>query len=54
MGHSDARNILLQALQRRAGFDPEFVDERPARLGVGIESVCLTIRPVEREHLLGP
>ena len=37
---------------RRAGLDPELVDERPSRLVVCGERIGLTTRAVERQHQL--
>ena len=40
----------LQLLERRARIDPELVDERPARVLVGVQRLRLPTRPVERRH----
>ena len=40
----------LQLLERRARLDPELVDEGPARVLVGVQSLGLPTRPVQRRH----
>jgi hypothetical protein len=44
----------LQLAQRHTRLDPDFADERLARPPVGIQSVCLSARSIQREHELGP
>ena len=45
-----AQDRLLQVPQRRAGFHPEGLDERGARLAVDLQRVHLAARPIQREH----
>ncbi len=40
----------MQLLKRRAGLDPELVDENTPRVVVDLERFGLPARPVEREH----
>ena len=40
----------LQLLKRGARFDPELVDEGPARILVGVQGLRLPARPVQRRH----
>ena len=44
----------LQLLERRARVDPELVDERPARILVGVKRLRLPTRPVQRRHQIPP
>jgi hypothetical protein len=43
----------LQLPQARARLDPELFAERPPRLPIRLERLCLTTAPVEGEHQLG-
>ena len=57
LGDADERPLLAQdraveRLELRAGFDPELLDERAARVAVRGERIGLPSRPVEREHQL--
>ncbi len=45
-----AENRAVQLLKRRAGLDPELVDENTPRVVVDLERFGLPARPVEREH----
>jgi hypothetical protein len=47
-----AQDRAVQLLQRRAGLDPEFVDEHAPRVVVDLERFRLPARSVEREHQL--
>ena len=47
-----AEDRLLEPLQCLARFDAEVIDERPPRLGVGLERLRLPAGAVESEHLL--
>ena len=47
-----AEDRLLEPLQRLARLDAEIVDERPPRLGVGLERVRLPVGAIEGQHLL--
>ena len=44
----------LQLLERRARVDPQLVDECPARILVGVQSLRLPTRPVQRRHQIPP
>jgi hypothetical protein len=46
-----AEDCLLEPLQGLARLDAEIVDQRPPRIGIGLERVRLPIGPVEGEHL---
>ena len=43
---------LFQALQRLARLDPELLGERPSRVLVDLNRLCLTAATVEGEHQL--
>ena len=51
-GRVVAEDRLLEPLQCLARLDAEVVDERAARLGVGVERLRLPVGAVEGEHLL--
>ena len=44
----------LQLLERSTRFDPELVDEGPARILVGVQGLRLPARPVQRRHQIPP
>ena len=43
----------MQLLERWAGLEPEFADERATRVRVGLEGLRLAPGAVERSHQLG-
>ena len=45
-----SKNRPLELLERGARIDPELVDERPARVLVGLQGLRLPARPVQRRH----
>ena len=45
-------HCAFEVTQRWAGFDPELVDEAPARVGVGAQRVGLAAGAVQREDQL--
>ena len=47
-----AQHGLLQPAQVRARLEPELVDQRPPRVGVGLERLGLPAAAVQREHQL--
>ena len=47
-----AQHGLLQPAQLRARLEPQLVDQRAARVGVGLERLGLATAAVEREHQL--
>ena len=47
-----AENRSVELLKRGAGVDAELVGERPSRLVVDVESVCLAAVAVQRKHEL--
>ena len=58
-GHPNERPLLtedraVQGLELRPWFDPELLDECPARIVIGRERLGLAAAPVEREHQLTP
>jgi hypothetical protein len=50
--HILGEDRLLERSERRAGFDPELLDEHLARLPVGLERLRLAVAAVESEDLL--
>ena len=49
-----AEHRRLQLAQRRAGFEPQFVDQQGPEPLIGVEGVGLAARPVQGDDELGP